>query len=129
VLTLEEAVRVAVEKNPTVQAADAYAQEVEEGIAEAKASRVPRIDFSESFLRGNNPVYVFGSLLTERQFTAADFALSRLNTPTPLDNFRTQFAASLPLFDAGQTRGRIRDAQLGAESAAHAHSALDTEGG
>jgi hypothetical protein len=40
VLTLEEAVRVALEKNPTVQAADAYAQAVEEGIAEAKARQV-----------------------------------------------------------------------------------------
>ena len=111
-LTLAEAVRVALAKNPTVQAADAYAKAVHEGIAEARAARYPRVDFSESFTRGNNPVFVFGALLTERQFTAADFALDSLNTPRPLDLFRTQFTAALPLYDAGQTGRRIKDAKL-----------------
>ena len=61
-LTLPEAVRMALEKNPTVQAAVAYAQAVHEGIAEARAARLPRVDFSEGFTRGNNPVYVFGGI-------------------------------------------------------------------
>ena len=116
-LTLQEAVRVALEKNPTVQAAVAYAQAVHEGIAEAKAARLPRVDFSEGFTRGNNPVYVFGGLLTERQFTAGDFGLNFLNTPPPLDIFRTQFTAALPLYDAGQTGRRIKDAKLSAQGA------------
>jgi len=38
---------MALEKNPTVQAAVAYAQAVHEGIAEARAARMPRVDFSE----------------------------------------------------------------------------------
>src|SRR5208337_4840978 len=116
-LALAEAVRVALEKNPTVQAAAAYAQAVHEGIAEAKAARLPRVDFSEGFTRGNNPVYVFGGSLTERQFTTNDFALNFLNTPPPLDIFRTQFTAALPLYDAGQTGRRIKDAKLSAQSA------------
>jgi outer membrane protein len=116
-LTLPEAVRMALEKNPTVQAAIAYAQAVHEGIAEAKAARLPRVDFSEGFARGNNPVYVFGGLLTERQFAASDFGLNFLNTPPPLDIFRTQFAAALPLYDAGQTGRRIKDAKLSAQGA------------
>jgi len=116
-LTLPEAVRMALEKNPTVQAAVAYAQAVHEGIAEAKAARLPRVDFSEGFTRGNNPVYVFGGLLTERQFTAGDFGLNFLNTPPPLDIFRTQFTAALPLYDAGQTGRRIKDAKLSAQGA------------
>jgi outer membrane protein TolC len=114
-LTLPDAVRVALDKNPTVQAADAYAQAVHAGIAEAKAGRLPRVDFSEGFTRGNNPVYVFGGLLTERQFNAGDFALNFLNTPPPLDIFRTQFSAALPLYDAGQTGRRIMDAKLSAQ--------------
>jgi outer membrane protein TolC len=116
-LTLQEAVREALEKNPTVQAADAYAQAVHEGIAEAKAARLPRADFSQGFTRGNNPVYVFGGLLTQRQFTPGDFALSFLNAPPPLDIFRTQFAVALPLYDAGQTNRRIKDARLSAQAA------------
>src|SRR5271157_1997718 len=116
-LTLPEAVHMALEKNPTVQAAVAYSQAVHEGIAEARAARFPRVDFSEGFTRGNNPVYVFGALLTQRQFTAANFALDYLNTPPPLDIFRTQFTAALPLYDAGQTGRRIKDAKLSEQGA------------
>ena len=116
-LTLAESVRVALEKNPTVQAADAYAKAVHQGIAEARAARMPRVDFSEAFTRGNNPVYVFGGLLTERQFTASDFGLGSLNTPRPLDIFRTQFTAALPLYDAGQAGRRIKDAKLSEQGA------------
>jgi outer membrane protein len=121
-LTLTEAVRIALEKNPGVQAADAYSQAVEKGITISRADRYPHVDFSEGFTRGNNPVYVFGSLLTQRQFTAANFDLSYLNTPPPLDNFRTQFTASMPLYDFGRTSRRVRDAKLnaqGVEQAAH----------
>ncbi len=116
-LTLQGAVRVALEKNPTVQAAAAYSQAVHQGIAEAQAARMPRFDFSEGLTRGNNPVYVFGGLLTERQFNAGDFALNFLNTPPPLDICRTQFSAALPLYDAGQTGRRIKDARLSAQAA------------
>lgn len=116
-LTLEQAVALALQKNPAIHAADAYSQAVRESIAAAKAGRYPKVDFSEGFTRGNNPVYVFGSLLTQHQFTANNFALGFLNTPPPLDNFRTQFTATVPLYDAGETRHRVRDARLGAESA------------
>jgi outer membrane protein len=119
-LTLQEAVAVALEHHPTVQAADAYAEAVQQGIAVAASARYPRVDFSEGFTRGNNPVYVFGSLLTQRQFGAQNFQLGFLNTPPPLDNFRTQFSASMPLWDAGQTSRRIRDARLEAQSATKA---------
>ncbi len=111
-LSLQEAVQVAMKNNPTVKASAAYAQAVREGIAEAKSGRYPHFDFSEGFTRGNNPVYVFGTLLTQRQFGAQDFALNFLNTPLPLDNFETQFTGTMPLYDAGQTSRMIRDARL-----------------
>jgi outer membrane protein TolC len=116
-LSLQEAVRIALEKNPTLKAADAYAQAVQQGITAAKSFRYPRVDFAEGFTRGNNPVYVFGTLLTQRQFTASNFALSFLNTPPPLDNFRTAFTATMPLYDAGQTSRAVREAKLQAQSA------------
>ncbi len=116
-LTLQEAVGTALQNNPAALAADAYADAVKEGITVATSGRYPRVDFSEGFVRGNNPVYVFGSLLTQRQFKAENFALNFLNAPPPLNNFRTQFAASMPLWDAGQTGRRIKDAKLLANSA------------
>lgn len=116
-LTLQQAVQEALEKNPSVQAADAYANAVHQGIAEARAAWMPRVDFSEGFTRGNNPVHVFGGLLTERQFTASDFGLGSLNTPRPLDLFRTQFSAAMSLYDGGQTGRRVEDAKLSEQGA------------
>jgi outer membrane protein len=121
-LTLQQAVALALEKNPTIHAADAYTEGVRQSIAAAQSGHYPKVDFSEGLVRGNNPVYVFGSLLTQQQFTANNFALSFLNTPPPLNNFRTQFTATMPLYDAGETGHRVRDARLGAESARHAAS-------
>ncbi len=126
-LTLPAAVELALKNNPTVQAADAYAEAVRHGIAVAKADRYPQLDFSESFMRGNNPVYVFGSLLTQRQFTARNFDLALLNVPPPLDNFRTQFSASMPLYDFGRTSRQIRDARLDAQGAGQARQRTHQE--
>ncbi|MGO9272151.1 MAG: TolC family protein [Terriglobia bacterium] len=116
-LSLPDAVGIALKKNPTLQAADAYAEAVQQGITAAKSFRYPRLDFAEGFTRGNSPVYVFGTLLTQRQFTASDFGLGFLNTPPPLDNFRTAFTATMPLYDAGQTSRAVRGAKLQAQSA------------
>jgi outer membrane protein len=120
VLTLPEAVAVALKNNPSIQAADAYADAVRQGITEAGSSRYPRVDFSEDLTRGNNPVFVFSSLLMQRQFTAQNFQLNKLNYPSPVDNFRTLFSTSLPLYDAGRTSRQIRDARLDAQGAQRA---------
>jgi outer membrane protein len=116
-LTLPQAVEVALKNNPTLQAADFYAEAVRYAVAGAKAGYYPRLDFSEGVVRSNNPVFVFSSLLTQRQFGAQDFALGALDFPLPLDNFRTQFMASAPVYDAGQTRRRVRDARLDSQGA------------
>ena len=116
-ITLPQAVEVALKNNPTLQAADSYAEAVRHAVAEAKSGYYPRLDFSEGFVRSNNPVFVFGSLLTQRQFTAQDFALGSLNFPLPLDNFRTQFSAAMPLYDAGRTARGVRDARLDSQGA------------
>jgi outer membrane protein TolC len=61
---------------------------------------MPRLGFSETATRGNDPVYVFGSKLRQQRFTTADFALNQLNSPQPFGNFATRFGASWNLFDS-----------------------------
>jgi len=102
-LSLGSAIRMALDHNPELRAAgeDDRAAAARSGLS--RAAWYPRIDFSQGFTRGNNPVYVFGTLLTQRSFTAANFALSSLNTPHPLDNFQTQFSGRMTLFDSGRT--------------------------
>ena len=115
-VSLAQAVNIALKNNPTIHAASAYSSAAQHAIDTAKAGYMPQLNFSEGFTRGNNPVYVFGTLLTQRQFTAANFDLGFLNTPPPVDNFRTQFSASMPLYDFGRTSGRVKDARIQAQT-------------
>jgi len=115
-LTLQQAVNIALEKNPQRKAALADTKAAAADVATARSFLLPHITFSETAERGNDPVYVFGSKLRQQRFTTADFALNVLNTPTPYGNFGTRFGGTWTLFDSlgswhGVTRAdRIKDA-------------------
>jgi outer membrane protein TolC len=110
-VTLEQAVHSALQQNPAFRTSEDDADAARARLKQAQSSWYPRFDFHQDFTRGNNPVYVFGSKLTQRQFTAADFAPNRLNTPTPLDNFQTRFDGQWRLFDSGLTLFHQRSAK------------------
>jgi outer membrane protein TolC len=99
-LGLKEAARMALEKSPMTEGARAGERAARAGMSQARAPLFPWVNFRESFTRGNNPVYVFGTLLTQRRFTAANFALASLNAPTPLDNYQSRFEGFWNLFDS-----------------------------
>lgn len=110
-LTLAAAVQQALQGNSEFRSSQDAANAARARANEARAGWLPRLDFSQGFTRGDNPVYVFGTLLTQRQFTAADLALPSLNTPEPLDNFQTMFSGQWNLFDSGQTHFRSQGAK------------------
>jgi outer membrane protein TolC len=112
-LTLADAMSRARTQHPAARAAAAAERESGHRVVEARAGYFPRVDFTESWQRGDNPVFVFGTLLSQRRFTAADFALDRLNQPDPVNNFRSAFSVEQPLFDGGFTRLAVRRAGLG----------------
>ncbi len=84
VLTLQQSVQIAMEKNPLRKAALADIKAANADLREARSFLMPRLSFSEIATRGNDPVYVFGGKLRQQRFTANDFALNKLNTPRPL---------------------------------------------
>jgi len=110
-VTLEQAVQSALQQNPAFRTSQDDADAARARLKQVQSAWYPRFDFHQDFTRGNNPVYVFGTKLTQRQFTAADFALNRLNTPTPFDNFQTRFDGQWRLFDSGQTLLHQRSAK------------------
>jgi outer membrane protein len=110
-LTLEQAVQSALQQNPAFRTSQDDADAARARLKEVQSAWYPGFDFHQDFTRGNNPVYVFGTKLTQRQFTAADFALNELNTPTPFDNFQTRFDGHWRLFDSGQTLYQQRAAK------------------
>jgi outer membrane protein len=99
-LTLQQAVEIALEKNPQRKVALADTKAASAGVSEARSALLPHVSFSETATRSNDPVYVFGSKLRQKRFTAADFSLNVLNTPTPLGNFATQLGGTWNLFDS-----------------------------
>jgi outer membrane protein len=111
-LTLADAVKRAVANHPRVASARATVKAAAEGIPEAKAGYLPRIDFQESWVRSNNPVFVFGSLLTQRQFGAQNFAIESLNRPDALNQFQSLLTAEQVLWDAGRTRKSVEMAEI-----------------
>jgi outer membrane protein TolC len=99
-LTLQQAVQIAMEKNPLRKAAIADVKAASADIREARSFLMPHLNFSETVTRGNDPVYVFGGKLRQQRFTAADFALNQLNSPLPFGNFTTRFGGTWNLFDS-----------------------------
>jgi outer membrane protein len=111
-LTLPAAIARARAQNPDAGSAAAAEREAAQRVPQARAGYLPKVDVVESWQRGNQPVFVFSSLLGQRQFTAGDFALGALNHPKPLDNFRSAITFDQALFD-GTTRANVSAAGVG----------------
>jgi outer membrane protein TolC len=116
-LSLEEAVGNALATNPQTKLTASGLRIAEARIEEAKTGKRPTMEFSQSLVRSNNPVFVFGSLLEQGRFGAANFRIDSLNHPTGLFNLRSQVNAQLPLFDQRQTQSHINLAQTGRKQA------------
>lgn len=112
-LTLQEAVRVALEKHPAIQASASQTRAVASRVTQARAGYLPRVSYAESWARSDNPVFVFSSLLSQHQFTESNFRIGPLNRPDFLNNFQSQIAAEQTVYDWGATKAQVRTAELG----------------
>jgi outer membrane protein TolC len=112
-LSLSEAIARAKAHNPDAASAAAVEREAAEHVTQVRSGYFPKVDLTESWQRGNHPVFVFSSLLAQRRFTAADFAVDAINHPEAADNFRTAFFVEQSLFDR-TTAANIRAASIGA---------------
>ena len=106
-LTLRQAIDRALGQNPQAAIAHAGEQDANAAAALARTALLPQLSFTEDISRGNDPVYVFGERLRQRQFTQADFALNALNRPQPIGNFSSRFSGSWMAFDSFKTRRRF----------------------
>src|SRR6476469_6377813 len=110
-LSLQQAVAIALERNPNHKAVMAETRAARADVKEAQSFFFPRITFSETATRSNDPVYVFGTRLRQSRFSAADFALNRLNNPKPIGNFATRFGTQWNVFDSFSTTFNTRRAR------------------
>jgi outer membrane protein TolC len=116
-LTLPVAVEIALRANPLMRATASGREIADAQAQEAKAGRFPLVQLSETWINGNNPVFVFGSLLEQGRFTQQNFNMPALNNPDPLNNFRFGVTIKAPLFDGRQTSTRVAVARLNQKQA------------
>ncbi len=126
-LTLHQAINAALAQSPEAAIARAGNLEAKAGASQARTMLLPQLNFTEDISRGNDPVYVFGTRLRQRQFTQADFALDSLNFPPPIGNFSTRFSGQWAAFDSFKTQKEIHRADLFKASATSSSKAADQQ--
>ncbi len=72
---------------------------------------LPGVRGVSSVTTGDDPVYVFGSLLKQASFTQESFNVNTLNYPRHRTNFNFGLQGELSLFNAFQTITRLRSAE------------------
>lgn len=114
-ISLKEAVRQAMERSQVIEASGASNDAASARVTAAKGGLLPKVNYSESWVRSDNPVFVFSSLLTQRQFSESNFGIASLNRPDFLNNFQSLVTADQPLYDAGKTKRAVHTAELGGD--------------
>jgi outer membrane protein TolC len=125
-LSLSQAIARAKAYSPDAGSAAAAEREATERVTQVRGGYFPKVDVAESWQRGNHPVFVFSSLLAQRQLSAADLALDALNHPAATDNFRAALAVEQSLFDR-TTSANVRAASIGLDMAATGRQLVDQE--
>lgn len=120
-LTLVDAAILALESNPDLAVDEPGQQAANEEFKAAKEGYLPHLDFEMSYLAGNNPAFVFSTLLTQQKFTEENFDIERLNSPPAEDNWQTRFTLQQTIWDFGRTSARRKAASLGVKKADQAH--------
>jgi len=113
----DDAITIAVENHPILQATKHEIEAAEADQRLAKTGHLPRIDFRENIVRSDNPVFVFGSKLLQGRFGMEDFALDALNEPDALTNYATQLTLRQSVWSGGRTRLGSRIAGSGIDAA------------
>jgi outer membrane protein TolC len=112
-LSLSDAVTRTLENNPDLAVDAPGRQAARSEFKATRAGYLPRLDFEQSYLAGDNPVFVFGTLLTQQRFTAENFSLPSLNSPSPVNNLQTRAILQQNIWDFGRTGNMREQARLG----------------
>lgn len=114
-VSLEAAVERVLSHNPrSIQAA--AGEEIAVARLRQERSRwLPLVQASQTYSRGDHPVFVFGSLLEQGRFGAEHFDPAFLNDPPTLEHYRLALDLKLPIFDQFQRISSVSQAKLGLE--------------
>ena len=110
-LTLERAIEDALAQNPSLRAARLGVDAAAASTTASRSAEFPRVSFTESWQRGDQPVFVFSTLLASRRFAASNFAIDSLNHPDPIGYFHATAGIEQVFFDGGSIGASVDSAR------------------
>lgn len=126
-LSLTSAVEIALRSNPLHRVTSSGQELAAAQLEEARAGRLPVVQLSQTAIRSNNPVFVFGSLLEQARFGPLNFDPHFLNNPDPLTNLRAAMTFRFPLFDQKQSDTKIQQARIAQQQADSQRESVEQE--
>lgn len=109
-LSLPDAIRLALESNQEIRAAQARADAADARSDLAKGFRMPKVDLSEMLNYTDSPAESFALQLNQKRFDFNDFTQSDPNNPDFLTTWMTRLEVTMPLYTGGELGSRISQA-------------------
>ncbi len=110
-LSLSQAKKIALAKNPALVAAGYRLKAAQAGIKQAQGRFLPRVDVMLIYQRSDSPIQVFMAKLAQQDFKASDFEIDPLNHPSPRTNLKTAIEITQPIFNQGKEIIGLRKAK------------------
>ena len=119
-LTLQEAIDLAFERNPNLQASAERYNEAQSKVEQSVAAFYPRVSARVAYNYTDNPAEAFFYIVSQRRFNTD----LNINHPGWVENFRPEIVGVWSLFRGGQDFYKRKAAELGVEQAELERSAL-----
>lgn len=119
-LSLEQALALALDRNPDLRAAAERIGVAQARITEAASAFYPQIGARLSYGRTDNPAQAFGMIVAQRRFSPT----TDVNDPGATQNWRPELVATLSIFRGFQDSNGVEAAKKGSEIAAFERSAI-----
>jgi outer membrane protein TolC len=115
-LTLDQAIDLALRNNPGLKTADAQVEIADAGVLRSVSGFLPKVTVSETWSRTDSPLMVLGTKLNQEIVTPADFNPAVLNNPDLISNYNTRLAVMQPVFNGGREYIGRKQATLAREA-------------
>jgi outer membrane protein TolC len=111
--TLERVLAHALSHNPDTQLARQRIAAAQAALEQANAAFWPRVQFQSSYMRSDNPMMVFGSILNQRVYSPS----LNFNDVPDVDNLNAKGLVTLPLYAGGKHQAGREAARAGTQAA------------
>src|SRR5258708_7919072 len=118
--TLERALEYALAHNPDTQLARQRVAAAQAGLEQANAAFWPRLQFQSSYIRTDNPMMAFGSILNQRAYSSS----LNFNDVPDLDNLNARGVVTMPLYAGGKNKAGREAAKANTEAARQENEAV-----